>query len=58
MKEINTPTSISVIGFFTFWMFWTLDAGSGQDMNDVVVKYVNAQAVQIEQTNRHVVEVK
>lgn len=38
--------SIGVVGFFTFWMFWTLNGASGKDMNDVVVDYVAAKTVQ------------
>lgn len=40
--------SVSVLGFFTFMMFWTLNGESGRDMNDIVVDYWEARVVQQE----------
>jgi hypothetical protein len=44
----TTTVSVSVISFFTFWMFWTLNGASGRDMNDVVVDYWDARISQQE----------
>jgi hypothetical protein len=44
IKMSSPVVSVSAVGFFTFWMFWTLNGASGKDMNDVVVDYWQAQA--------------
>jgi len=49
MSSVNVPTTISVIGFFTFMMFWTLNSESGRDMNDIIVDYWAAKVVQTSQ---------
>lgn len=56
--RVNGVSSISIIGFFTFMMFWTLNSTSGEDMNDMVVRWMKAEIAQMEQTTRHIVEVK
>jgi hypothetical protein len=43
MDKVNI-SGTPIIGFFTFMMFWTLNANSGYDMADVVIKYVNNSA--------------
>jgi hypothetical protein len=40
MSNVSYAT---VISFFTFMMFWTLNSTSGKDMNDVVVDYWQAR---------------
>lgn len=55
---MNGVSSISLIGFFTFMMFWTLNSTSGEDMNDMVIRWMKAEIAQMEQTTRHIVEVK
>ena len=40
--------SVSVISFFTFMMFWTLNSEQGPDMNDMVVKWMQAEIHQME----------
>lgn len=54
-NDKDTVVSISVIGFFTFMMFWTLNGSGGRDMNDVVVDYVIAKtkAIEVVTTSRN-----
>ena len=49
MGKVNT-VSISIVSFFTFMMFWTLNGDSGRDMNDVLVDYWESRLVTKEVT--------
>jgi hypothetical protein len=40
----RTPVvSVSIVGFFTVMLLWTLNGASGRDMNDVIVEYWDAR---------------
>jgi hypothetical protein len=39
----TTTVSVGLVSFFTFMMFWTLNAEDGRDMNDVIVDYWEAR---------------